>query len=62
MDADVASIYSQVTQDALRRVNLAFLAFFRRVEAKQRAGYPGFKSKSRSDSFTYPQSGFHLEL
>jgi len=60
-DGDVASIYSQVTQDALRRVNLAFLAFFRRVKAKQRAGYPRFRSKSRYDSFTYPQSGFRLE-
>jgi IS605 OrfB family transposase len=32
------------------------LAFFRRVKA----GYPRFKSHSRFDSFTYPQSGFSL--
>lgn len=60
-DADVAGIYSQVTQDALRRLNKAFLAFFRRVKAKRGAGYPRFRSKSRYDSFTYPQSGFRLE-
>jgi putative transposase len=60
-DADVASIYSQVTQDALRRLNKAFLAFFRRVKAKQAAGYPRFRSPSRYGSFTYPQSGFRLE-
>jgi putative transposase len=60
-DADVAGIYSQVTQDALRRLNKAFLGFFRRVKAKQTAGYPRFRSKSRYDSFTYPQSGFRLD-
>lgn len=60
-DSDVASVYSQVTQDALRRLDKAFLAFFRRVKAKQKAGYPRFRSKSRYDSFTYPQSGFRLD-
>ena len=60
-DADIANIYSQVTQDALRRLNKAFLAFFRRVKARQTAGYPRFRSKSRYDSFTYPQSGFRLD-
>lgn len=60
-DADVANIYSQITQDALRRLNKAFLAFFRRVKTKQTAGYPRFRSKSRYNSFTYPQSGFRLE-
>lgn len=60
-NADVENIYSQVTQDALRRLNKAFLAFFRRVKAKQTAGYPRFRSKSRYDSFTYPQSGFRLD-
>jgi putative transposase len=59
-DTDVASVYSQVTQDALHRLSKAFLAFFRRAKAKQTAGYPRFRSKSRYDSFTYPQSGFRL--
>jgi len=57
---DVDALYSQVPQDALRRVHKAFDAFFRRVKARQTAGFPRFKSKSRYDSFCYPQSGFKL--
>ncbi len=57
---DVDALYSQVPQDALRRLSKAFDAFFRRVKAKQTAGFPRFKSKSRYDSFCYPQSGFNL--
>lgn len=57
---DVDALYSQVPQDALRRLSKAFDAFFRRVKAKQTAGFPRFKSKSRYDSFCHPQSGFKL--
>lgn len=57
---DVAALYSQVPQDVLRRLSKAFDAFFRRVKQKQTAGFPRFKSKSRYDSFCYPQSGFKL--
>ncbi len=60
-DLEVAAVYSQVGQDALRRLNKAFLGFFRRVKAKQTAGYPRFRSRSRYDSFTYPQQGFSLK-
>lgn len=61
VDSDVAAVYSQVAQDALRRLSKAFLAFFRRVKAKTKAGYPRFRSKSRYASFTYPQQGFSLK-
>lgn len=57
---DVNALYSQVPQDALRRLSKAFDAFFRRVKAKQTAGFPRFRSKFRYDSFCYPQSGFKL--
>lgn len=61
---DVDALYSQVTQDALRRLSKAFDAFFRRVKqgqtAKAALGFPRFKAKSRYDSFCYPQSGFKL--
>jgi IS605 OrfB family transposase len=53
-------IHSQVLQDILRRVDKAMQAFFRRVKAGEKAGYPRFKSHHRFDSFTYPQSGFSL--
>ena len=54
-------VYSQVLQDVVRRVDKAFQAFFRRVKAGEKPGYPRFKSASRYDSFTYPQSGFQLQ-
>jgi putative transposase len=59
---DLARIYSQVTQETLKRVDLAFKHFFRRVkEKKGKAGFPRFRSPSRYGSFTYPQSGFKLD-
>ncbi len=53
-------VFSQVLQEVLKRVDKAFAAFFRRVKAGQKAGYPRFRSASRFDSFTYPQQGFSL--
>src|SRR5262245_1083169 len=58
---DVGAVYSQVLQDTLRRVDKTFDAFFRRVKNGETPGYPRFKSASRYDSFSYPQSGFRLE-
>src|SRR5437667_1841783 len=55
------AIYSQVLQDVLHRVNKAFEAFFRRVQAGQQPGYPRFRSRFRYDSLTYPQSGFGID-
>jgi len=54
-------IYSQVIQNALKRVEFAFDNFFGRVKKGQKPGYPRFRSSSRYDSFTYPQSGFSLK-
>lgn len=53
------NIHSQVLQNVIKRVDLAFQAFFQRVK-KGKAGFPRFKSISRYDSFTFPQSGFCL--
>ncbi len=48
--------HAQAMQEAQKRVDLAFRAFFRRVkEQNGAAGYPRFKSRNRYDSFTYPQ-------
>lgn len=57
---ELNDIHSQVLQDTLRRVEKAMQAFFRRVKAGEKPGYPRFKSYHRFDSFTYPQSGFSL--
>ena len=58
---DLAGVHSQVIQNVLKRVEFAFDNFFRRVKEGQKPGYPRFRSSSRYDSFTYPQSGFSLK-
>jgi putative transposase len=58
---ELGMVHSQVLQDALRRLDKAFAAFFRRVKAGEKPGYPRFRSHSRYDSFTYPQTGFAIE-
>jgi putative transposase len=58
---ELARVRSQVVQNVLKRGGYAFENFFRRVkERKGQAGFPRFRSSSRYDSFTYPQSGFEL--
>lgn len=54
------TIYSQVLQDALKRLDKAYQNFFRRVKLGQTPGFPRFQSYKRYNSFTYPQSGFNL--
>ena len=53
-------IHSQVLQDVLLRLERAFKAFFRRVKAGEKPGYPRFQGRNRSTSFTYPQGGSTL--
>lgn len=49
-------------QDVLRRVDKTFKAFFRRVEAGEKPGYPRFKSVRRYDSITFPSYGDGCKL
>lgn len=51
------SVHSQVLQDVVMRVDLAFKAFFRRIKSGETPGYPRFKGYGRYDSMTYPQYG-----
>ena len=44
-------------QDILRRLEKAFRAFFRRLEAGDKPGYPRYKSRDRYDSVTFPAYG-----
>jgi putative transposase len=55
VDPSLKSVYSQVLQDVLRRVDKTYEAFFRRGH-----GFPRFKGKGWFDSFTYPQFGFSV--
>lgn len=58
---EFAAIGSHVLQNALRRVDLAFKAFYRRSKAGQVPGYPRFKSRRRYDSLTFSAgSGWKL--
>jgi putative transposase len=50
---------AQVVQEVLHRLDTAFAAFFRRVQAGEQPGYPRFQGRNRSTSFTYPQVGEH---
>src|SRR5215467_12702249 len=42
---EYAAIHSHVLQDALARLDKAFQAFFRRVRAGEKAGYPRFHGR-----------------
>lgn len=54
----LGTVHSQILQDSVIRLDKAFEAFFRRCAAGEKPGFPRFRSASRFDSFTYPQSGF----
>lgn len=54
-------IHSQVLQNVLKRLDVSFQNFFRRVKNGEKPGFPRFQGKNRYDSFTYPQSGFSIE-
>ena len=56
---EYAEVTSQVSQDVVVRVDRAYHAFFRRVQAGETAGYPRFQGRTRSHSFTSPQGGGH---
>jgi len=58
--AEYQDIHSQIQQDVLKRLDKAMQAFFRRVMAGEKPGYPRFKSGDRYDSFTYPQGGYEI--
>lgn len=54
---DLNLVYSQVLQDALKRLDKTFKSFFSRVKkGERRVGFPRFKGKNRYDSFTFPQA------
>ncbi len=53
-------VHSQVLQNVAVRIDLAMKAFFRRVKAGEKPGFPRFRGADRYDSFTFPQSGFSI--
>ena len=59
---EYAIIHSQVLQDVLTRLDKAYQAFFRRVKAGQKPGFPRFQGRGRYHSFTYKQFGNGAQL
>ncbi|HWZ18657.1 MAG TPA: transposase [Ktedonobacteraceae bacterium] len=59
---ELREVPSQVLQEAVKRVDLAFEAFFRRVENAEKSGYPRFRPRSRYGSLSFKQYGnsFHV--
>jgi putative transposase len=54
---EYTDVHSLVLQDVLVRLDRAYQAFFRRVQAGEKAGFPRFQGHNRSHSFTYKQYG-----
>src|SRR5271157_2466533 len=52
-DPQFAAIAVDIQREPLRRVDRAFKAFFRRVKAGQKPGYPRYRSLARYDSFLF---------
>ena len=48
-------IHSQVLQQALKNLESAFKHFLRRLQNKEKPGFPRFKKKGDNGSFRYPQ-------
>ena len=58
--ASLRTVHSQILQDIVIRLDKSFDGFFRRCASGEKPGFPRFRSASRFDSFTYPQSGFRI--
>jgi putative transposase len=53
---ELKTVHSQVLQNIVVRVDLAFKAFFRRMKAGETPGYPRLKGVGVYDSITFPQA------
>jgi putative transposase len=54
---EYAAIHAHVLQDVLARLDKTYRAFFRRVQAGEKPGYPRFQGRNRYHSFTYKEYG-----
>jgi putative transposase len=54
---EYAAIHSHVLQDVLARLDKTYQAFFRRVQAGERVGFPRYQARTRWHSFTYKEYG-----
>jgi putative transposase len=54
---EYAAIHSHVLQDVPARLDRTYQAFFRRVQAAEKAGFPRFQGRNRYHSFTFKEYG-----
>jgi putative transposase len=54
---EYAAIHSHVLQDVLARLDKAYQAFFRRMQAGEKRGKPRFQGRNRWHSFTFKEYG-----
>jgi putative transposase len=59
---EYAAMHSHILQDVLARLDKAYQAFFRRVQAGQTPGFPRFQGRDRYHSFTYKEFGNGTQL
>jgi putative transposase len=57
---DLMCVQARVLDQTLRDLHKAFAAFFRRIKAGEKPGYPRFKSANRFATFHYNREGFTL--
>jgi putative transposase len=55
-------MFSQTAQSVIEQVDTAFQAFFRRVKAGNKPGYPRFKSSKRFNSVEFKQFGSGIRI
>jgi putative transposase len=60
---EAKAIHQGVEVDALRRLDKAMKAFFRRVKRGEKPGFPRFRARSRYSSLTFPRmrDGFKID-
>jgi putative transposase len=54
---EYAAIHSHILQDVLARLDRTYQAFFRRIQRRDKAGFPRFKGRTRYHSFTFKEYG-----
>jgi putative transposase len=59
-DPEYADLYCDSERVTLKRLDLAYSAFFRRVKSGQVAGFPRFKSFNRFSGWGYGDNGYKL--
>ncbi|HEY5425712.1 MAG TPA: transposase [Candidatus Tumulicola sp.] len=61
-DARIAAVYRECEDAVLRRLDLAFAAFFRRLKGGETPGFPRFKPAARWHQLTFPHGDRALRL